>query len=105
MSAGGDGAAAGGAVANYTQMSVPQLKALCYSLNIHMPSNASKPILQEMVKFHYDMAALNAQREQLQSLQQHLDALQQCQDAHLKDADFDGPSDVLEDINYRHNQL
>ena len=89
MSAGGGGAAAGGAAANYMQFSVPQLKALCESLNLHMPSNASKPILQQMVRNHYDMAALNAQREQLQSIQQRQDAQQQCQDAHLKDAEFD----------------
>lgn len=89
MSAGGGGGAAGGAVANYMQMSVPQLKAACESLNIHMPSNASKPILQTMLKNHYDAVALAAQREQMQSLQQHADALQQSHDAHLKDAELD----------------
>ncbi len=46
------------------------------------------------LKNHYDMMALNAQREQMQSLQQRQDALQQCQDA-----DFDGPSDVRDIVS------
>jgi hypothetical protein len=97
MSAGGRGGAAGGDVANYMLMSVPQLKAACASLNIHMPSNASETILQHLLKNHYDTVALNAQRDHIQSLQQRQDALQPSEDANLEDAEMDS---VLLDIRF-----
>jgi hypothetical protein len=86
--AAGGGAGGGGAVPGYMHMNLQQLKAACTNLNLQVPSNATKPILQQSLKNHYDGQAIAVQREEMQRSQQRVLALEQSQDAQLKHAEI-----------------
>jgi hypothetical protein len=81
MSAAGGGSAAV-AAANFMQLSAPELKQECARLGLVYPSNATKAILQTLLRNHNVSLDLKAQMASMQSMQQH-------HDAQLNDVDID----------------
>jgi hypothetical protein len=96
----GGGPAGGGDVPSYMHMNLQQLKSKCASLNLHVPSNASKAILQQILKNHYDGQAIAVEREEMQRSQQRVLAREQSQDAQLKHAEINDVELLLCSICY-----